>query len=188
MIDVTGRQMRAPVTRAMLGPQRAGLGTRTPTMFEMTVSTAAGIRDAAETIAHELLHISQAVNGRLNIVFKAQEGQRTQKCLSMWVRWMGGKTHHYGESCLAFATMGNRGVPLAEPTRRGISEPRHRQWRRPAGSVRQAQTACTVPCTCTFHRAGTVGARFPSAVEWGWRCGGGIPETGSPATVNQSTG
>ena len=90
MIDVTGQEVRVPVTRAMLGPQRAGLGTKAPTMFEMTVSTAAGIRDAAETITHELLHISQAVNGRLNIVSRRKKINGRKMAVDV-VRWMGGK-------------------------------------------------------------------------------------------------
>ncbi|MEC8515185.1 MAG: hypothetical protein VXY86_01520 [Pseudomonadota bacterium] len=90
MIDVTSQQVRVPVTRAMLGPQRSGLGTKAPTMFEMTVSTAAGIRDAAETITHELLHISQAVNGRLTIVSKRKKINGRKMAVDV-VRWMGGK-------------------------------------------------------------------------------------------------
>jgi len=90
LIDVTREPLRVPVTRTMLGPQRAGLGTRTPTLFEMTVSTAGGIRDAAETVAHEMLHISQAVNGRLLIAAKKIriDGRKT---VVDRARWMGGK-------------------------------------------------------------------------------------------------
>lgn len=90
MIDITAQQVRVPVTRAMLGPQRAGLGTKAPTMFEMTVSTAAGIRDAAETVAHELIHISQAVNGRLSITSKRKKVNGRKMAVDV-VRWMGGK-------------------------------------------------------------------------------------------------
>lgn len=72
-IDVTHESAQEPVTRRMLGPQKAGLGTRAPTNFEMTVSTGAGLREAAEVIAHELLHISQAVNGRLLITEKTKK-------------------------------------------------------------------------------------------------------------------
>ena len=72
-IDVTRESVREPVTRRMLGPQKAVLGNRAPTNFEMTVSTGAGLRDAAEVIAHELLHISQAVNGRLLITEKTKK-------------------------------------------------------------------------------------------------------------------
>ena len=89
-IDVTREPVREPVTRRMLGPQKAGLGTRAPTNFEMTVSTGAGLRDAAEVIAHELLHISQAVNGRLLITEKTKKINGVKKKVDL-ARWMGGK-------------------------------------------------------------------------------------------------
>ena len=89
-IDVTRESVREPVTRRMLGPQKAGLGTRAPTNFEMTVSTRAGLRDAAEVIAHELLHISQAVNGRLLITEKTKKINGVKKKVDL-ARWMGGK-------------------------------------------------------------------------------------------------
>ena len=89
-IDVTREPVREPVTRLMLGPQKAGLGTRAPTNFEMTVSTGAGLRDAAEVIAHELLHISQAVNGRLLITEKTKKINGVKKKVDL-ARWMGGK-------------------------------------------------------------------------------------------------
>ena len=89
-INVTRESVREPVTRRMLGPQKAGLGTRKPTNFEMTVSTGAGLRDAAEVIAHELLHISQAVNGRLLITEKTKKINGVKKKVDL-ARWMGGK-------------------------------------------------------------------------------------------------
>ena len=89
-IDVTRESVREPVTRRMLGPQKAGLVTRAPTNFEMTVSTGAGLRDAAEVIAHELLHISQAVNGRLLITEKTKKINGIKKKVDL-ARWMGGK-------------------------------------------------------------------------------------------------
>ncbi len=90
LIDVTKEPVRVPVTRAMLGLQKSGLGTRPPTLFEMTVSTGFGIRDAAETIAHEMLHISQAVNGRLLIAVKKTK-VAGRKTMVDTARWMGGK-------------------------------------------------------------------------------------------------
>ena len=90
LIDVTREPLRVPVTRAMLGPQKAGLGKTPPTLFEMTVSTAGGIRDAAEIIAHEMLHISQAVNGRLLIVAKKIKISGRKMVVDR-ARWMGGK-------------------------------------------------------------------------------------------------
>ncbi len=89
-IYVTRESVREPVTRPMLGPQKAGLGTRAPTNFEMTVSTGVGICDAAEVIAHELLHISQAVNGRLLITKKTQKINGIKKKVDL-ARWMGCK-------------------------------------------------------------------------------------------------
>jgi len=90
LVDVTREPLRVPVTRAMLRPQKAGLGTKAPTLFEMTVSTAGGIRDAAETMAHEMLHVSQVANGRLVITAKkAKFGDR--KTMVDMSRWMGGK-------------------------------------------------------------------------------------------------
>ena len=89
-IDVTRESVREPVTRRMLGRQKAGLATRAPTNFEMTVSTGAGLRDAAEVIAHELLHISQAVNGRLLITEKTRKINGVKKKVDL-ARWMGGK-------------------------------------------------------------------------------------------------
>ena len=90
IIDLTGQPVRVPVTRAMLGPQKSGLGTRPPKQFEMTVSTAAGIRDAAEIVAHELLHISQAVNGRLLIKPAKRKINGVKRTVDT-ARWMGGK-------------------------------------------------------------------------------------------------
>jgi hypothetical protein len=90
LIDVTKEPLRVPVTRSMLGRQKTGLVAAPPTLFEMTVSTAFGVRDAAETIAHEMLHISQAVNERLLITKKTTKiaGRKTELDLA---RWMGGK-------------------------------------------------------------------------------------------------
>ena len=90
LVDLTSQPVRVPVTRAMLGPQKSGLGTRPPKQFEMTVSTAAGIRDAAEVVAHELLHISQAVNGRLLISAKKRKINGVKRVVDT-ARWMGGK-------------------------------------------------------------------------------------------------
>ena len=86
-IDLTREPVREPVTRRMLGPQKAGLGTRAPTNFEMTVSTGAGLHDAAEVIAHELLHISQVVNGRLLITKKTKKINGIKKKVDL-ARWM----------------------------------------------------------------------------------------------------
>ena len=89
-IDLTRESVQELVTRRMLGRQEAGLCTRAPTNFEMTVLTGAGLHDAAEVIAHELLHISQAVNGRLLITEKTKKIDGVKKKVDL-ARWMGGK-------------------------------------------------------------------------------------------------
>ena len=45
-VDLTREAVRVPVSRDMLVPRKAGLRTIALACFEMTVSTAAGIRDA----------------------------------------------------------------------------------------------------------------------------------------------
>ena len=90
LIDVTRQAVREPVTRDMLAPKKAVLGSKRPDFFEMTVSTGASIRDAAEVVAHELMHIAQATNGRLQITSKMKKvNGRRQKV--EFARWMGGK-------------------------------------------------------------------------------------------------
>ena len=90
IINATRRAVRVPVSRAMLLPQKSGFGSRPPTAFTMTVSTAAGIRDAGQVIAHEMLHISQVINGRLVLSRKTRKIDR-QKMKVELACWMGGK-------------------------------------------------------------------------------------------------
>ena len=89
-INATRRPIRVPISRDMLLPQKASFGLGPPTAFEMTVSTAAGIRDAGQVIAHELLHISQVTNGRLVLNRKTKKIDRQRKKVEL-ARWMGGK-------------------------------------------------------------------------------------------------
>ena len=89
-INATRRPIRVPISRDMLLPQKAGFGLGPPTAFEMTVSTAVGIRDAGQVIAHELLHVSQVTNGRLVFNRKIKKIDRQRKKVEL-ARWMGGK-------------------------------------------------------------------------------------------------
>ena len=89
-INATRRPIRVPISRDMLLPQKAGFGLGPPTAFEMTVSTAAGIRNAGQVIAHELLHVSQVTNGRLVFNRKTKKIDRQRKKVEL-ARWMGGK-------------------------------------------------------------------------------------------------
>ena len=90
LVDLTRTTVRVPVTRVMLMPRRSGLRTIAPRSFEMTVSIAAGIRDAGEVLAHEMIHISQVTNGRLMLkrVTKKIDGSKATVDLA---RWIGGK-------------------------------------------------------------------------------------------------
>ena len=89
-VDLTRAAVRVPVTRAMLMPRRSGLRTIAPGSFEMTVSTAAGIRDAGEVLAHEMIHISQVMNGRLALSRATKKVNGTKAMVDL-ARWMSGK-------------------------------------------------------------------------------------------------
>lgn len=89
-VDLTREAVRVPVSRDMFVPRKAGLRTIAPASFEMTVSTAAGIRDAGQVIAHEMVHISQVMNDRLAFSRGARKINR-QKVKVELARWMGGK-------------------------------------------------------------------------------------------------
>ena len=89
-VDLTRAAVRVPVTRAMLMPRRSGLRTIAPAIFEMTVSTAAGIRDAGEVLAHEMIHISQVMNGRL-VLGRATKKVNGSKAMVDQARWISGK-------------------------------------------------------------------------------------------------
>ena len=89
MIDVTGQEVRVPVTRAMLGPQRAGLGTKAPTMFEMTVSTA-----AESVMRPKQSRMNSFIFRRLSTPADHPFQRRRidgRKVFIDFVRWMGGK-------------------------------------------------------------------------------------------------
>ena len=90
-VDLTHEAVRVPVSRDMFVPRKAGLRTIAPASFEMTVSTVAGIRDAGQVIAHEMVHISQVMNDRLAFSRGARKINR-QKVKVELARWMGGKT------------------------------------------------------------------------------------------------
>ena len=67
LIDVANCPIRVPLTRDMLSEKSGIFGATLPSVFEMSVSTAAGIKDALEVIAHEMVHMSQVLNRRLRM-------------------------------------------------------------------------------------------------------------------------
>ncbi|MDA7598952.1 hypothetical protein N8835_02870 [Alphaproteobacteria bacterium] len=87
MIDVTGQPIRVPITRDMLLGKKGLLSTSPPILFELTVSTAAGIRDAMEVVAHELIHVSQSHNGRLVVTKKKRkiQGEKRLVHIGKWL-------------------------------------------------------------------------------------------------------
>lgn len=90
-VELTRAPLNVPVTCAMLMPRRSGLRNIAPSSFEMTVSTAAGIRDAGQVLAHEMIRISQVVNGRLVLNRAATKKVNGSKATGVLARWMGGK-------------------------------------------------------------------------------------------------
>ena len=89
-VDLTRAAVCMPLTRTMLMPRRSGLRTIAPGSFEITVSTAAGIRDAGVVLAHEMIHISQVMNGRL-VLNRATKKVNGIKATVDLARWMSGK-------------------------------------------------------------------------------------------------
>lgn len=67
IIDAANRPIRVPLSRDMLSEKPGVFGASLPSIFEMSVSTAAGIKDALEVIAHEIVHVSQVLNRRLRM-------------------------------------------------------------------------------------------------------------------------
>lgn len=90
IIDITAQPIRVPITRDMLMMKKGFLGASAPSDFELTVSTAAGLRDAMEVVAHELIHVSQVHNLRLTITKKKRKYDGEKRLVHM-AKWLSGK-------------------------------------------------------------------------------------------------
>ena len=90
LIDVANCPIRVPLTRDMLSEKPGILGASLPSVFEMSVSTAAGIKDALEVIAHEMVHMSQVLNRRLRMRPCKVKADKTIR-MSHAVNWLGDK-------------------------------------------------------------------------------------------------
>lgn len=90
LIDVANCPIRVPLTRDMLSEKPGFLGSSLPSVFEMSVSTAAGIKDALEVIAHEMVHMSQVLNRRLRMRPCKVKADKTIR-MSHAVNWLGDK-------------------------------------------------------------------------------------------------
>lgn len=90
LIDVANYPIRVPLTRDMLSEKPGIFGAALPSVFEMSVSTAAGIKDALEVIAHEIVHVSQVLNRRLRMRPCKVKADKTIR-MSHAVNWLGDK-------------------------------------------------------------------------------------------------
>ncbi|MGB2107579.1 MAG: hypothetical protein ACPHZ5_05345 [Candidatus Puniceispirillum sp.] len=90
LIDVANCPIRVPLTRDMLSEKPGILGSSLPSVFEMSVSTAAGIKDALEVIAHEMVHVSQVLNRRLRMRPCKVKADKTIR-MSHAANWLGDK-------------------------------------------------------------------------------------------------
>ncbi|ADE39401.1 hypothetical protein [Candidatus Puniceispirillum marinum] len=90
LIDVANRPIRMPLTRDMLSERPGVFGATLPSAFEMSVSTAAGVKDALEVIAHEIVHLSQVLNRRLRMRTCTVKSDKVRH-MSHSVSWLGDK-------------------------------------------------------------------------------------------------
>ena len=90
LIDAANCPIRVPLSRDMLSERPGVFGVTLPTVFEMSVSTAAGIKDALEVVAHEIIHISQVLNRRLRMRARRKNSTKTGR-MSYSVKWIGDK-------------------------------------------------------------------------------------------------
>ncbi|MDA9825345.1 hypothetical protein N9D03_06895 [Alphaproteobacteria bacterium] len=87
-IEFTAQPVRGPISLDMLAGKSGLFGFRPPRLFEMTVSSAAGMRAALDAVAVEMVHIAQIMSQRLEIFAKKRKigGQRET---ALKARWLG---------------------------------------------------------------------------------------------------
>ena len=87
-IEFTGKPVRGPISLDMLAGKSGLFGFRPPRLFEMTVSSAAGMRAALDAVAVDMVHIAQVMSQRLEIFAKKRkiDGQRET---ALKARWLG---------------------------------------------------------------------------------------------------
>ena len=87
-IEFTAKPVRGPISLDMLAGKSGLFGFRPPRLFEMTVSSAAGMRAALDAVAVEMVHIAQVMSQRLEIFAKMRKigGQRET---ALKARWLG---------------------------------------------------------------------------------------------------
>ena len=87
-IEFTAKPVRGPISIDMLAGKSGLFGFRPPRLFEMTVSSAAGMRAALDAVAVDMVHIAQVMSQRLEIFAKKRkiDGQRET---ALKARWLG---------------------------------------------------------------------------------------------------
>jgi hypothetical protein len=88
VIEFTAALHRHPVDMAALIGENGLFGFRPPRLFEMTASSAAGMRDALELVAVEMVHIAQVTTGRLALFNKKHKFRGARQSV-VAARWLG---------------------------------------------------------------------------------------------------
>jgi hypothetical protein len=88
LIEFTAKPVRGPISSDMLAGKSGLFGFRPPRLFEMTVSSAAGMRAALDAVAVEMVYIAQVMSQRLEIFARKRKigGQRET---ALKARWLG---------------------------------------------------------------------------------------------------
>ena len=88
LIEFTAKPMRGPISLDMLAGQSGLFGFRPPRRFEMTVSSAVGMRAALDAVAVETVYIAQVVSQRLQIFSKSRKIDGLSET-AFKARWLG---------------------------------------------------------------------------------------------------
>jgi hypothetical protein len=90
-IEFTAKPVRGPISIDMLAGKSGLFGFRPPRLFEMTVSSAPGMRAALDAVAVDMVHIAQVMSQRLEIFAKKRKisGQLET---ALKARWLGRRT------------------------------------------------------------------------------------------------
>jgi hypothetical protein len=88
VIEFTAAPHRHPVEMAALIGENGLFGFRPPRLFEMTASSAAGMRDAFESVAVEMVHVAQVTTGRLALFAKKRKFRGARQSV-IAARWLG---------------------------------------------------------------------------------------------------
>ena len=88
VIKFTAAPYRHPVDMAALIGENGLFGFRRPRLFEMTASSAAGMRDAFESVAVEMVHVAQVTTGRLALFTQKRKRHGVGQSM-IAARWLG---------------------------------------------------------------------------------------------------